>query len=111
MEIALEAGADDVARDGDKFEVTCDPDIFSDVAARPWTRPASKPEAKQITRLPKNTVDLDVHDRQEGAQTPGIASTITTTCRTSRPTSTSPRRPWPNWSEADGRGDFSPGEI
>ena len=32
MEMALEAGADDVQRDGDKFEVTCDPAVYRDVA-------------------------------------------------------------------------------
>ena len=32
MEIALEAGADDVKQVGDKFEVTCDANLFAKVA-------------------------------------------------------------------------------
>ena len=35
MEIALEAGADDVRRAGDKFEVTCDPDAYQRRLRRP----------------------------------------------------------------------------
>src|SRR5882724_1224582 len=31
MEVALEAGADDLARIGDLFEITCDPKVFDDV--------------------------------------------------------------------------------
>jgi len=33
MELALEAGADDVRPSGDKFEVTCTPDVFQAVSA------------------------------------------------------------------------------
>lgn len=58
MEIAVEAGADDVRREGDKFEITCDPDLFSDLCAALETAEI-EPEVKQITRLPNNTVDLD----------------------------------------------------
>jgi len=32
MELALEAGADDMTRDGDQFEIQTDPGVFSDVA-------------------------------------------------------------------------------
>ena len=35
LEFALEAGADDVKRVDDKFEVTCDPALFALVAAAP----------------------------------------------------------------------------
>src|SRR5262245_47949726 len=31
MELALEAGADDVQRAGENFEITCSPDVFSNV--------------------------------------------------------------------------------
>ncbi|HET6879641.1 MAG TPA: YebC/PmpR family DNA-binding transcriptional regulator [Pirellulales bacterium] len=58
MELALEAGADDVKRDGDMYQVTCDPGVFqqvSDVLAGKGL----KPETSQIARLPTNTVDLD----------------------------------------------------
>ena len=59
MEVALEAGADDVRRDGDNFEVTCDPEVFADLMA---ALDAAEIEAdvKQITRIPNSTVDLDV---------------------------------------------------
>jgi transcriptional/translational regulatory protein YebC/TACO1 len=57
----LEAGADDVKQAEDKFEVTCDPARFSDVAA---ALEASKieTESRQISRIPTNTVDLDADD-------------------------------------------------
>lgn len=59
MELAMEAGADDVRREGDNFEVTCEVDAFSTVcdavdAANLTT------EVRQISRIPKDTVDLDV---------------------------------------------------
>jgi YebC/PmpR family DNA-binding regulatory protein len=58
MEIALEAGADDVQRSGGKFEVTCDPAVCRNVA-KALADAGITPEMSQITRLPKNTVDLD----------------------------------------------------
>jgi YebC/PmpR family DNA-binding regulatory protein len=58
MELALDAGADDVRRSGNSFEVTCDPEAYTNVcdavdAARLTT------EVRQITRIPKDTVDID----------------------------------------------------
>jgi YebC/PmpR family DNA-binding regulatory protein len=58
LEVALEAGADDVQRAGDKFEVTCDPALCRDVAAA-LEKAGITPEVSQITRLPKSTVDLN----------------------------------------------------
>jgi transcriptional/translational regulatory protein YebC/TACO1 len=58
MEIALENGAEDVRRDGDKFELLCDPDAYSTVAEA--LEQAEVPVAsKEVTRIPNNTVDLD----------------------------------------------------
>ncbi len=57
MELALEAGADDVQRVEDKFEITCDPTVYSNVA-KALSDAGITPEASQITRLPKNTVDI-----------------------------------------------------
>jgi YebC/PmpR family DNA-binding regulatory protein len=57
MEIALEAGADDVKRDGDKFEITCDPSLYQNVS-KALADAGLTPEVSQITRLPKTTVDL-----------------------------------------------------
>jgi YebC/PmpR family DNA-binding regulatory protein len=59
MEIALEAGADDVQRDGDKFEVQCPVDVFSDVAEA-FRAAGLEPESKQIAMIPDNYIDLDV---------------------------------------------------
>ncbi len=58
FELALEAGADDVRSEADEFEVTCDPDRFSDVAAA-LEAAGIKPELQQVTRIPNNNVDLD----------------------------------------------------
>ena len=58
MELAIEAGADDVKRVDEHFEVTCEPDAFSSLidalAAAEIT-----PDASQLTRIPNDTVDLD----------------------------------------------------
>jgi len=59
MEIALEAGGDDVKRDGDKFELTCEVDAYSNLSTA-LEEAGIEVEAKQLTRIPSNTVDLDV---------------------------------------------------
>ena len=58
MEVALDAGADDVADLGEKFEVTCDPSVHQDVA-RGLAAAGITPEASQITRVAQNMVELD----------------------------------------------------
>ncbi len=58
LEIALEAGADDVKRDGDKFEVTCDPSALGTVADA-LSAAGIEPEARELTRIPNSTVDVD----------------------------------------------------
>ncbi|MFV1966371.1 MAG: YebC/PmpR family DNA-binding transcriptional regulator, partial [Pirellulaceae bacterium] len=63
MEIALESGAEDFRRIGDKFEVLCDPDAYSDVSGA-FEQAELTAATKEITRIPNNTVDLDV----EGAR-------------------------------------------
>ena len=59
MEIGLEAGAEDVRRDGDRFEVLCEADVYSQVSDA-FAAAEILPETNQITRIPNNTVDLDV---------------------------------------------------
>ncbi|MBC8355885.1 MAG: YebC/PmpR family DNA-binding transcriptional regulator [Planctomycetes bacterium] len=59
MEIALEAGAEDIKRDGDKLEVLCEPDVFSDVSDA-FDAAELAPESKDITRIPTNTIELDL---------------------------------------------------
>jgi YebC/PmpR family DNA-binding regulatory protein len=57
MEVALEAGADDIQQEGDKFEVTCLLDAFTTVSNA--LEAAKIPmETKQITRISSNTVDV-----------------------------------------------------
>jgi YebC/PmpR family DNA-binding regulatory protein len=59
IEIGLEAGADDVSQDGDRFEVLCDPETFSGVSEA-FSSHDVTPDSQEITRIPTNTVDLDV---------------------------------------------------
>ncbi len=58
LELALEAGADDVKRDGELFEVICDPSAYQQVSDALAAR-GLQPESSQISRIPTNTVDLD----------------------------------------------------
>ncbi|MCX7427281.1 MAG: YebC/PmpR family DNA-binding transcriptional regulator [Planctomycetia bacterium] len=58
MEIALEAGADDVRPDGRNFSLTCDPAVYEAVS-KALSDAGITPEVKEITRIPKTTVDLD----------------------------------------------------
>jgi YebC/PmpR family DNA-binding regulatory protein len=59
MEVALEAGADDVKREGDNFEITSAPEDYSAVSDA-LESAGIEVVAKEITRIPQNTVDLDV---------------------------------------------------
>jgi YebC/PmpR family DNA-binding regulatory protein len=58
MEIAIEAGADDVKKADANYEVTCDPANFTAVVTA-IEAAGITPDVKEITRIPKNTVDLD----------------------------------------------------
>ena len=58
MEIALEAGADDVRRVQNRFEVTCDVDVFSDLVEA-LENSTIETDFKQIAPIPNSTVDLD----------------------------------------------------
>jgi YebC/PmpR family DNA-binding regulatory protein len=59
MELAMEAGADDVKPAGDKFEVLCAPENYNAVAEA-LTAAEIEPENAQVTRLPLTTVEIDV---------------------------------------------------
>ncbi len=59
MELALEAGADDVQLNNEDYEITCDPEVFSEVS-KAIDEAELKTEVREITRIPKETVDLDV---------------------------------------------------
>ena len=58
LEFALEAGADDVKRVEDKYDITCDPSRFGDVSAALKAHNL-EPELAEISRIPTSTVDLD----------------------------------------------------
>jgi YebC/PmpR family DNA-binding regulatory protein len=58
MELALEAGADDVRHEGNSFEVICDPNLYSTVCEA-VEKAGLKTEVQKITRIPKDTVELN----------------------------------------------------
>jgi YebC/PmpR family DNA-binding regulatory protein len=64
MEVALEAGAEDISTDDGNFEVLCDPNVYSNVAD---ALEAAKIEclSKQVTRIPQNVVDVGFEDAQK----------------------------------------------
>ncbi len=62
-EIALEAGADDVAADGDEFELTCDPSVFQDVRAALEARSIPLTSA-EVSMTPSTTVTLAGEDAE-----------------------------------------------
>jgi YebC/PmpR family DNA-binding regulatory protein len=61
MGVALDAGAEDMRRDGDKFLVLSDPASFNEVRAA-LEKAAVKSEAAEITQLPKAPKDVSVED-------------------------------------------------
>jgi YebC/PmpR family DNA-binding regulatory protein len=58
MDLALESGAEDIRREGDNFDVVCDPNAFTSVTEA-IEKASLKTEVSHITRIPKDTVDLD----------------------------------------------------
>ncbi len=64
MELALEAGAEDVKREGENYEIICDPDAYADLLD---ALEAAEIEAsvKDITRIPNSTVDLDSDEARQ----------------------------------------------
>lgn len=61
MEVALEAGADDVKRVEDKFEITCDPSVYRQVSDA-LAAAGVEPEVQELAVMPKNTVDVSDPD-------------------------------------------------
>ena len=59
LEIALEAGADDVKLDGDQFEITCDPNSYADVSDA-LRKAGVNPKMEELSQVPISTVDVDV---------------------------------------------------
>jgi YebC/PmpR family DNA-binding regulatory protein len=58
MEVALEAGADDVKLGGDRWEVTCEPSVMAAVVDA-LAKAGLPVESNEIVRIPTNTVDVD----------------------------------------------------
>jgi YebC/PmpR family DNA-binding regulatory protein len=65
LEVALEAGAEDVRRDGDYFEVICEPAHFG-VVSDALVASGIKPETGEITLLPE--ISMPVADPEKAKQ-------------------------------------------
>ncbi|MDQ7032317.1 MAG: YebC/PmpR family DNA-binding transcriptional regulator [Desulfonauticus sp.] len=64
LEIGLEAGIEDVADDGEVWQVKCDPKDFAQVK-KYFDEQGVKYIEAQITMLPQNTVEVDVETGQK----------------------------------------------
>jgi YebC/PmpR family DNA-binding regulatory protein len=64
MEVALDAGADDVRQVGANFEVTCDPEHYAAVGEA-MEQADFAVTAKEVTRIPKNTVELQLDEARK----------------------------------------------
>jgi YebC/PmpR family DNA-binding regulatory protein len=64
MAQALEAGADDMKRDGANFQITCDPTSFSGVKDNLETQGVKFLDAT-LTKLPKSVQDVDTEKGQQ----------------------------------------------
>lgn len=61
FEVALEVGADDVAANGDVYEVTCSIDAFQQVSEE-FEKRNIPTNLAELSRIPDTTVDLGVED-------------------------------------------------
>ncbi|MCO6046753.1 YebC/PmpR family DNA-binding transcriptional regulator [Aeoliella sp. ICT_H6.2] len=61
MELAIEAGADDVRHEDGSYEVVCEPDAYSDVCDA-IAAAEIETESRDLTWVPKDTIDLSVDD-------------------------------------------------
>jgi transcriptional/translational regulatory protein YebC/TACO1 len=64
MEIALDAGADDVNDEGDTFEVVTDPKSFEDVK-NALDKNGIKYSLAEVTMVPQNTVQIAGKDAEQ----------------------------------------------
>ena len=67
MNVVLEAGAEDLTRDGDKFEVTCEVTAFNAVQSA-LEKAGIKPESAEIEQVPKAMVDVDMETGRKVAR-------------------------------------------
>ncbi len=64
MEVAMEAGAEDITTQDGNFEILCHPDVYSDISDALEVAEITC-LSKEITRIPQTTVDLDVDDARK----------------------------------------------
>jgi YebC/PmpR family DNA-binding regulatory protein len=64
LELALEAGADDVKLADGVYEITCDPEVFSDVRVA-LEGADLKIESAEITRIPQDTIEVGGEDARK----------------------------------------------
>jgi YebC/PmpR family DNA-binding regulatory protein len=64
MEVAMEAGAEDITTQDGNFEILCHPDVYSDISDALEAAEITC-LSKEITRIPQTTVDLDVDDARK----------------------------------------------
>jgi transcriptional/translational regulatory protein YebC/TACO1 len=57
MELALEAGADDVRETEDGFEITCSPESYESVS-NALQKAEIEPEESQLSLMPKDTAEI-----------------------------------------------------
>jgi YebC/PmpR family DNA-binding regulatory protein len=62
LEVTLEAGAEDIKTEGDSFQITAPADAFAAVSDA-LAQAGIEPDAKQLTRIPTNTVDVSDVDQ------------------------------------------------
>jgi YebC/PmpR family DNA-binding regulatory protein len=62
--LALDAGADDVKRQGDVFEITCEPHAFNTVKEA-LEKAGAKPSTAELTKLPKSQQEVDPETGQK----------------------------------------------
>ncbi|MDA7950257.1 MAG: YebC/PmpR family DNA-binding transcriptional regulator [Pirellulaceae bacterium] len=58
LEVIMEAGGEDVKESGKNYEVTCDPEIYADLA-QAFEEAKIEPVSKQVTMIPSSTIDLE----------------------------------------------------
>lgn len=63
MDLVLEAGADDLSREGNVFEITCEPTAFNEVSTA-LEKAGIKPESAELTMIPTTTADADTETGQ-----------------------------------------------
>ena len=64
MEVAMEAGAEDISTSDGSFEIVCDPNVYT-VISDALDAAKIACESKSVTRIPQTTVDLGVEDARK----------------------------------------------